>query len=845
MFNHPGTLALILLLTLKVSGLNAQSVNIHGVVLDAANKLPVPNVKVTAGNTRYSTRTGPDGKYALRISGSDSSSTLQYSADGFHTQEKARTNAYLQEINVSLIRKDRQLAAVVVKSKRRPYSNRNNPAVELIRQVVAHKQENNIGAYSSASYRQYEKLCMYLDRFPNWIRDQKVLKRFRFVFENRDTTKVKGKELVPFYIEENVSHNYYQRSPERKNQVIEGQKKVDYGEYIDTHGISAIMNRLYENINIYDNVIVAFTRQFISPIADAGPTYYKYFIEDTIVEEGTKLVRLSLMPRNTNALVFTGTLYITLDGRYAVRKVDLHTNKDMNLGVVRNFSLIQDFEEDTLTHKFHLSYSDVVTDFGLTKGTAGIYGERLVLFSDFTTGKQLPDTVFRKDYTREYMPLTKPDSFFTAYRLNTLSDAEALTYDNIDSLHNMKSYILYTDLIRLWATGYKAVGPVDVGPAYAFLAYNPVEGLKPRLGGRTNTSFSTRYYLDGYVAYGTRDQQLKYYGSVAYALNNRSIYKYPMHFVQLSYRHDTNIPGSDDDYVDNNPLLSFTTGSESKYLYNNIFRVDYRYEFGNHLAAGLGFKYRKQHPAGTLLFLKNSYTERDTVGSLSSSEVSAQFRWAPHEQFYQNSGYRFPIRNRYPVFTLNYTHGFKAWGSEYGYDRIDLQILKRAYWAPFGYTDIRLEAGGILGRIPWPLLVIHQGNQSIGYSRSGYNMMNYLEFVSDHYAGISINHSFKGLFFDRIPLVKKLKLREVISGRLLFGGLRQENRPGSNSTYQFPTADNTASTYSLNTGPYFEAGAGITNIFKVLRINVIKRFTYLNHPDISSWGIRWDLRFEL
>lgn len=841
-FDYPAICALVLLIALPGPCLKAQSVNVHGVVIDSVTKTPVPNVNVIAENTKYSTRTGPEGRYSLRITGGK---VLLFTADGFFTQKRSLGKSYLQEINVSIARTERQLAAVVVNSKRRRYSNKNNPAVELIRQVIAHKKENDIGAYPSASYRQYEKLCMYLDGFPDWATKNRLMKQYQFVFKNKDSLKVKGKELIPVYIEENVSRNYFQRDPEKKNQVIEGQKKVDYGEYIDTHGISAILNRLYENINIYDNLIVAFTRQFISPIADAGPTFYKYFIEDTIVENGAKLVRLSVMPRNNNALVFTGMLYITLDGRFAVRKVDLHTNKDMNLGVVRNFSVIQDFEEDTLTHKYHLSYSDVVTDFGLTKGTAGLYGERLVLFSDFTSGQQFPDSVFKKDYTREYTPLPKPDSFFTAYRMNTLSDAEARTYDNIDSLHTMKSYILYTDLVRFWATGYKAAGPIDIGPGYAFLAYNPIEGWKPRLGGRTNTNFSTRYFLDGYVAYGLRDQQLKYYGSIAYSLNNRSIYKYPMHYIELSYRHDTNVPGAGDDYVDNNPLLSFSTSSATRYLYNNIFRVDYMHEFGNHLAAGLGFKYREQRPAGTLSFVKNSYTEPDTVSTLSTNEVFAVLRWAPNEQFYQNAGYRFPIRNRFPIITLSYTHGFKARGSEYSYDRVDLEVTKRAYWAPFGYTDIRLEAGGILGRLPWPLLVIHQGNQSLGYSRRGYNMMNYLEFVSDRYAGISINHSFKGLFLDRIPLVKKLKWREVVTARMLFGGLRQENMPGNGNVFKFPVTDNAVSTYTLDDGPYFEAGAGITNIFKILRIDVIRRFTYLNHPDISSWGIRWDLRFEL
>jgi len=829
----------LLFLVLSQTGLQAQSVNVYGMVQDSATRMPMSNVKVTAGNGRYSTLTDADGKYSLRIGGNVS--FLQFSVDGFFTQVRHCTPAYLQEINVLLASRDRQLETVIVNSKRKRYSNRNNPAVELIKQVVAHRNENDIGAYATASYRQYEKLCMYLDGFPRWISDKGPLKRYHFLFENKDTTKVAGKELVPVYIEENVSHNYFQRSPQRKNQVIEGQKKVDYGDFIDTHGVGVILNRLYEDINIYDPVIVAFTRQFISPISDAGPTFYKYFIQDTVVEDNTKLVRLSLMPRNTNGLLFTGTLYITLDGHYTVRKLNLHTNKDMNLGLVRNFSVIQDFEQDSVTHKFHLSYSDVITDFGLTKGSSGLFGERLVLFSNFVTGQPIADSLFKKDYTIEYKPRLQPDSFFLDYRLNSLSSTEARTYKNIDSLLHMPSYKLTTDIINMSATGYKSFGHISAGPVFSFLSYNPVEGWKPRLGGRTTTYFSKRYYLDGYLAYGTKDQQFKYFGSATYSFNNRSVYRYPMHFLRVGYRHDTNIPGTDDEYVESNLLLSINSGNNTKYLYNNIFRVDYVYEFGNHLLAGLMLKYKKQRPAGSLFFAQNT----DTLSSLQTNELSATFRWAPHEQFYQSDLGRFSVANRYPILTLNYTHGFKALSGEYNYNRFDVSLYKRCYWAPFGYTDITGYAGYIAGALPWPLLEVHQGNQTLGYSESGFNMMNYLEFVSDHFAGISIDHSFKGFFFDRIPLIKKLKWREVISCRLLYGGLRAENQPGANGALKFPVKDNITATYTLNNGPYFEAGAGITRIFKILRIDVIRRFSYLDHPSVSQWSVRGGVNFEL
>lgn len=841
----PGMLTTALLLLLP-GVLFCQTLQVSGTVRDSITKQPLANVNVVTTDYSQGAQTDNEGKYIIRLT--KKPAYIKFQLVGFSPLTIPLQDTPVQEINALLVNESIQLGVVNINSRKRRYSNKNNPAVELIRQVIAHKGENDIGAYASASYTQYEKLCMYFDKFPRWLSKTKLLNPYHFVFENKDTTRFPGKELIPVYIEETVSRNYFQRSPGKSNRIIEGQKKVDYGEFIDTRGISAVLNRLYEDINIYDNSITAFTRQFISPIANGGPFYYKYFIQDTVIEDGVQLIRLSLSPRNTNELLFTGTLYITLDGHYAIRKLDLHTNPHMNLGAVRSFSLKQDFERDSITRKYHLKYSSVLTDFGLTKGTAGMFGERLVSFSDFKTGGKIADSLLKTDYTQEYNePPQKADSFFTAHRPYSLSGIEERTYSNIDSLHKMRSYRVTTDFVRMSFTGYKSLGMIDVGPVTTFLSYNPVEGVKGRIGGRTNTNFSTRYYLEGYLAYGARDQQWKYFGSTTYSLNNRSVYLYPMHYIRTSYRHDTNIPGTGDGYIETNILLALQTGANDKYLYNDIFRVDYLYEFGDHLSIGAGLKYKKQQPAGSLFFVKNLLDKNDTLQSLTTGELSAQFRWAPHEQFYQTGAYRLNIINRYPTFTLNYTHGFKGWmQGEYDYNVINAEIEKRFYIVPFGYADVQLEAGYITGQLPWPLLRIHAGNQTMGYSRSGYNMMNYLEFVSDHYAGISIDHSFKGFFFDRIPLIKKLKWREVASCKLLIGGLRPENMPGANNdALRFPRTGNVVSTYMLNGGPYFEAGAGIANIFKILRIDVIKRFTYLDHPGISEWSFRWGLNLEL
>lgn len=823
----------------------SQMVSVSGIVRDSATGTPLSNVSVYVKHGTTGTITDGNGKYVFHVKGGVS---VSYAITGYLTLTRTITKEPVQHINVSLSKTYTTLEDVVVSTRKSGrYSNKNNPAVELIRQVIAHKAENEIGAYPTASFVKYEKLCMYLDKFPHWISDNNLLKKFHFLFENKDTSLVQGKALIPVYLEEKVSQNYYNRFPEKKKVTVTGQKKVDYGEFIDTHGISTIFNRLYEDINIYDNNVVVATRQFISPIANLGPTFYKYYIRDTVIENNQKMVQLYFRPRNEANLLFTGTLFITLDGKYAVSKAEMQTNSLSNLGLLRNMSVKQNFAKDS-TSRYYLSSSDVVSDFGITSGGAGMFGERKVTFSDFVTGQTIADSIFKnkKELTSQVTE-NRNDSFWVQHRTDTLSKAEVKTYTNIDRLTNMRSYKKISDYGNMLLMGYKSVGVVDVGEVGTFLSYNPMEGIKPRLGGRTNIHFSNQYFLEGYGAYGSKDHQFKYLGRFSYALNKKSIYTYPLHYIRVSYRKDTNIPGINDEYVDDNILYSVHRGTNDKYLYNHIFRLDYVHETGDHFTYAFGLKYKKQQAADSLFFIKGAPLSRpDTISSVSSGELSVQLRWAPHEQYYQSSTSRFTITNRYPVFSFGYKLGIKGLlGGQYNYHNFTVGVFKRFYLSPIGYSDVHLGAGYVTGRLPWPLMIIHSGNQGFAYS-SSYNMMNYLEFVSDHYASISVDHYFKGFFFNRIPLLKRLKLREVVAGKLLFGGIRNENIPGTtDGQIQFPLTHQIVSTYALGSKPYFEASVGISNIFKVMRVDVVKRFTYLDHPGISSLGVRAAFHVEL
>jgi Family of unknown function (DUF5686) len=655
-----------------------------------------------------------------------------------------------------------------------------------------------------------------------------------------------GKSLIPVYIEEVLSDNYYRKHPEKTRKIVLGRKAVDFGEYIDMKGISQLINRLYENINIYDNTIDIFTTQFFSPIADLAPTFYMFFIRDTAIVDGQRIVRLYFTPRNPEDLLFRGHLFVNIDNNYAITRVELGVSKHINLNFVREFQVNQDFEKGDGDH-YHLLNSDVLALFNAVPGTLGMVGERIVKF-DQIKDSTLPDEIFRgPDVDTLRQAVESEDSLFNG-RPVPLTASELKTYANTDSLVKMRSYHRLMDYATAFTAGYKSAGKVDIGPIGNFWTFNQIEGQRLRLGGRTNTKLSRRWYGESYVAYGTRDQRWKYFASASYALNNKSIYTYPLHYIQVSWLDDVRTLGAENAFSSaNNFFSSFTHGDNSKFLYSHIARFSYIHEYSSHFSYNLGMKFWQQRPTGSLYYIYQPAVDHsDSIRQLTTGEVSLTLRWAPHEEFFQNKAGRVDIINRWPIFTLQYAKGIDGlFGGQYRYDAYHFNMYKRIYIAPLGFSDVTVDAGYLSGNLPFPLLTIAPGNQSYFYYENVYNMMNIGEFVSDHYASLDIDHFFGGFFFNKIPGLKRLKLREVVAAKILYGGLRDQNNPVLNpAQMKFPTTNGLTTTYSLTGKPYIEASVGIYNILSFIRLDLVKRFTYLEHPNISTLGLRVSSNFN-
>jgi len=833
-----------ILLCLGISS-NAQTV-VKGFVKDAATMKPIQFVSIYFEGGKGVT-TGEDGSYSI-VTNRNNLKILNFSFTGYKNLAKKIIVGKEQTINIEL-ELNQSLQEVVVRTKKRgKYKNKDNPAVELIDLVIANKSKNQIKAYDFIQYQQYEKLSLSLTNKPEKLIKNRLFKNYKFILENIDSTTIEGKSLLPIFLEEKLSDIYYKKNPEKNKTRLLGEKRVNLADFLDDKGISQYVNRLYADLDIYKNNLLVLNTQFLSPIAEMGPSFYRYYIRDTVELEGIKLVKLYFTPRNTNDLLFRGTMFITLDGNYAVQKISMTVSKNANLNWARELRINQDFEK-AADGRFHVIKSSMLAEFALTKNASGgVLGERTVSFKKYLTDVPAPDSIYdARDIVDRINPAAAPDSFWVANRHSPLSSVETKSYYNIDSMKNMRSFKRFGEIVSLLFSGYYSFGPWELGNTNTFYYYNPVEGFTLKLGGRTTPKFSNFIYFDNYAAYGFNDKKLKYLSAVSYSFNHKSIYAFPLNYIKVSYQYDTNIPGQELMFVrEDNFLLSFKRGNNNKWLYNNYLKAQYVREFGKNLRYTIGFKNWKQTPAGDITYQKVS--DNTLLKDLTTSEISGEFRWAPNEQFYQGRNYRIPIINKYPVFNLRVIAGVKGLlNGEYNYKNVSLRMDKRVYLSQLGYTDFSMEGGYIFGQVPFPLQTIHRANQTYAYQVDSYNLMNFMEFVSDRYAAANLDFYFNGFFFNKIPLIKKLKLREVGSFKILYGGIRDENNPGkTDGLLKFPTDVITGqqTTFALNKTPYIEMSVGIANIFKLIRVDVVKRLTYVDNPGITTWGLRTKVKFD-
>ncbi len=820
---------------------------IKGTVTDANTGDPVAFVSVLLKGTTVGSITDNNGKYNIETS--VKSSEIRFSFIGYEPESRPVNRGIEQTINISLKLSSITLDEVTVKPGRREYKNKNNPAVELIEKVIDHKDLNRQEAYNFLEYEKYEKIQFALSNISENFKQAKVFGNYKFIFDNTDTTKRIGNDVLPFFIKETISDHYSRKEPEATKEIIRAEKNINLDEYLDNKGVSANLNYLYQNINIYENEILFLTNKFLSPIANSAPAFYRYYITDTIPVKNLKCIKLFFEPRNKSDFLFHGDLYITMDSSYAVREIDMGINKNINIDWVNGMSIKQDFEQFG-QNLWLLSKEEISIDVGVIKNSLGLYAQRTVSYQKYKINESIDEKVFTgPEISEKIDPAAENPDFWEINRQVPLSRTERKIYSTIDSVKKVNAFNNQMVIVMLLTTEFYNLGKIEIGPVGNFYSFNTVEGSRFRFGGRTTPDFSKKITIDGYGAYGLKDRIFKYNAGITYSLTPRTIYQFPVKSLKVSYQKDTKIPGQELQFAQgDNIFLSFKRGTDDKLLLNNTLRFEFLNEFENHFSFLLGYNFTRQQTEGNLHFNPDpEFSVANEVRNINISEGYLNLRYAPNETFYQGKLYRDHFPNKYPVIQLKIAGGSKQIKNDFDYLRLQLNISRRYYVSILGYTDVSLEAGRILGTVSYPLLFIHAANQTYSYQKDSYNLMNFLEFVSDRYVSLNIDHCFNGFILNKVPLLKKLKLREIITCKILYGDLGRNNNPDYNDDlFRFPVSlSNVPLTYTLGEKPYIEASVGLSNIFRIFRVDLIKRFTYLNNPGISDLGFRIQFRLDI
>ena len=829
---------------------NPITTSIHGQVTDSLSGSPLPYASVQIEGEELGTRTDIDGYFFYQTK--KKPRTIRVTYVGYKLQKIRINPGTANEIPVKMLEESYGIKEVTVRPKK--YSKRDNPAVDLIEEVFKHKDENRTEGLDYYSYEKYEKLQFDLNNIKDDFRRKWYLRKFRFIFDNVDTNKVNGKVALPFYLRERVANVYYRKNPRTSKEYVIGEKQTALRpEYdVDSDGISKYLTNLYQDVDIYDPNITLLTTQFIGPLSGAATAFYRFYIIDTLESNGEKFADIFFAPKNKTDLAFMGNILVALDSTYAVRKVTMGISKQINLNWVTDLRIEQEYGFFGFGDKRRLLLtSDAVTmDFNVLKISTGrsLLAHKTVSYKNYALNQPLPDSLF--EGTLQIIKAKKqlPKEAWPSIRHSPLSARETGLNEMMDSIQHVRAFQNFMLAATVATAGFVKIGWFEAGSLATFYSFNDVEGTRFRVGGRTNQKLMRNLLVNGYAAYGLRDQRWKWNGVATWSFNDQIPRMFPYNQMTIGYQNDIRAPGVNvTDWSPDNLFLSFQRGSSQRLQYQRIARIEYLKERKGGLTFNPSFYWKEFTPAGLLRYDyqvpgDSTFFQKQAV---TTAEAGITLRFAPNEKFYQGTVYRYPMLTKYPVFTLSYKAAIKGvMGSEYNYQKVTFTVLRNIFSGPLGRSQVTLEAGRTFGKVPFPLLDIHRANQSYQFDWYSYNLMNFMEFASDKYLAFTAHHNLNGFLLNKIPLIKKLKLREVGSFKLLWGGLDDKNRPtAANSLLLFPKDDN-GETYihTLEKKPYMEASVGIANILKVIRIDYLWRLSYRDLPNVDKWGVRFSVQ---
>lgn len=843
----------------------AQSRSVGGIVVDSVTNKPMEYIAVYIEKTSIGCVTNYNGEFYLNDnSGKD---VLVVDAVGYKTKHIVLKPGPVTGMKIRLQPESVRLDGAIVKPKREKYTKKENPAVKLIRDVIANKDKNRIESKEYFKSDYHEKLTLSLDDYhPDFERKKKL----GFVQQHIDTSEITGKPILTFSIREKICDYYYRKSPHTEKIVQKAIRHNGLDEELDRNGgLSETLDQLFTGVDIFDNEVTFIANRFVSPISSTLATsYYKYYIMDTVKVDGIPCVDLAFVPYNSQSFGFTGRIYITTDGKYSVKKVQLNFPSKSNVNWVDKLRIDQTFEQ-TKDGLWALSREDSYVNLTILEGSQGIFAHHTRSFDNFVVDEKLlaNDPAYRIDGPIKVLPDARKydEEYWKANRIAELTHRELAVDRVTKDFKENTNVTFWTKAIDIFVSEWiptgksKEVSKFDVGPVLSFLSWDYIEGWRVRLGGMTTAHFNDRWFANGYLAYGFKDQKVKGNIELTHSFNKKNYHKgeKPLNNLSFSYTYDIFSPealGEQHDIV-----TSFKTKSAVKYQYIQKIKLNYEKQWFNSFRSNIWLENDSYTPAtrylpdgqmeeGTLFYRLQGAGDSRLITDFKVNELGVSLRWAPGERVFNAVSQRANIDKDTPILTLTHRMGtagyhggewnFGSTNNSFIYNSTQLEIFKRFRLSIAGFLDAKITAGKIWDQVPYTLLMLPASNQSFSYRREAFHTMNALEFVTDQYVQANLTWHMKGLILNRIPLVKKLKLREIVCYNIAYGNLTDKNNPALHPGRLFELPEGT---YPLDgSKPYMEIGAGLENIFQLFRVVYYYRIPTYPHPEnadfLSKWG---------
>ena len=801
----------------------AQKTIVSGKVVDEASKEGIANVKIQFFNSKIGVLSDSLGNFNLETYYATDS--LQFSFPGYATVRFKIKLDQTQVLNVKLAVKIANFEEITI----RPPDEL--PSTRLHKKVIAHKKVNNMEKLDAYEYEVYNKIQLDGNNLGDKFNQIGLVKKLDFVLNYMDTS-AEGQTFLPLVLSESVSDFYFTNNPKNKKEVVKATRVTG----IENFTISQFLGDMYLEINVYDNIIDLFGKSFISPIANYSRSYYKYFLEDSTYIGTDWCYKLRFIPKRKGDLVFEGEMWIH-DTTYAVKQIKANITGLANLNYIQDFYFEQDFKQIE-QEVWMLTNEKLIADLRLKQGTKliGLYARRSSSRKNFVVNTKRPTEFYKSDNTVEIMDgaTNKTKEEWSELRHSALNLNEKGIDLMIDSLNKAPLFVKLKKLTYFAATGYFPLGKVELGSVFSLLSSNPVEKYRVSLGLRTSNDFSRRIELGGTLGYGFLDQRWKYGALIRYNVS-------PKKRALLSGYYNFNIEqiGQSPTAVALGSTFAtvFSTAPFDKLTFVKKVGLNFEKDVKKDIVIFTGMEWKQFNPLGVTSYLCYNPSSQiiDTVNQIRTAEITARFRWTKDEEFISGAFDRKSVTSSFPILSIQAIFGVKGiFGSQYNYQKLEFQLEHNTQVGIFGRMKYGASVGYVFGITAYPFLKVHEGNQSLWLQTSTFNKLNFVEFVSDQYVSSFIENHWEGLFFDRIPLVNKLKMRLVTTGRIMYGGVSERH----NQVMLMPSF-----VKKFGNVPYAELSIGIENIFKVLRVDLVWRMTH-NTPGISPLGVRANFSFN-